>query len=122
MRKPNLLYMADLAQLVERLFRKQKVSGSNLLIGICSTNPLCNILQRLNRQAWGTSTQVDVPEREMKRVRMVTFFKGRCESFHSSKQRQTRRSLEFLILIILPVTGLLGVHCLLALLILAAKL
>ena len=38
-------------------------------------------------------------KREMKRVRMVTFVKGRCESFHSSKWQQLEGVLEFLILI-----------------------
>ena len=45
----------------------------------------CENSQRLNRQAWGILTLVNIPGRAMKCVLMVTSVKGRCESFHSSK-------------------------------------
>ena len=40
-----------------------------------------------------------MPERVMKHMRVVTFVKGRYESFHSSKWQQLEDVLEFLILI-----------------------
>ena len=71
--------------MVSRLFVAHVLVSSILMRHICSTTPLCEFSQRLSRQVWGILTSVNMPEREMKRVWMVTSIKGQCESFHSSR-------------------------------------
>ena len=91
-------YYGDVRQNGEPLVCGTSVSQFDSDASHLFNYPPCETLQELNRQAWGILTSINMPERVMKRVRMVTFVKGRCESSHSSKW-QYKKLMYFRILI-----------------------